>query len=256
MVLEAAAKGFSAGADAYAANRPSYPSEALQFISGNVITGDNKVIVDVGAGTGIFTRLLSSTFPNNKIIAVEPVENMRAKIGTFPNVEIKEGTAEKIPLADNSVDAVVAAQAFHWFCTAEALAEIRRVLKPGGVLCLVWNMMDHSVDWIKKFDDVADHLWTSDANRYRSGKWRDVFNETDLYEPLQHKIFRNAQEGNLDTLIGRILSRSVVAKSPPEIQKKISEDVTQLLTTHPDTKGKSIYHLVYNTDIYFTSCKK
>lgn len=98
-------------------------------------------VLDLGAGTGKLTRVLARRYRH--VIAVEPLDNMRAVLEqVVPSADARAGTAESIPLADSSVDGVFAAQAFHWFDHDSAVPEIARVLRPGGVLCVVWNGPD------------------------------------------------------------------------------------------------------------------
>src|SRR5690606_37054894 len=102
---------------------------------------------DLGAGTGKFVPRLLET--GARVVAVEPVAAMRAEFARrHPGVELHGGSAEAIPLADASMDAVVCAQSFHWFATARALSGIRRVLVRGGVLGLAWNVRDETVPWV------------------------------------------------------------------------------------------------------------
>lgn len=104
-----------------------------------------------------------------EIVALEPVAAMREQLtAAFPQVEVLAGTADAIPLPDGSVDAVVCAQAFHWFATAPAVAEMARVLKPGGVLGLIWNVRDESVPWVAELSTITDP-WEGDTPRYRTG---------------------------------------------------------------------------------------
>jgi ubiquinone/menaquinone biosynthesis C-methylase UbiE len=138
---ELAAQGFSSVADVYERSRPGYAPEAVAWLCERLRIGCGRVVLDLGAGTGKLTRQLVFTGAN--LIAVEPLEEMRAELArTVPDAEAKAGTAEQIPLADASVDAVVSAQAFHWFDTERALAEIHRVLRSGGSLGLIWNTRD------------------------------------------------------------------------------------------------------------------
>ena len=100
-------------------------------------------MLDLGAGTGKLTRVLAARYAH--VIAVEPLDGMRGILErVVPDVEALPGSAERIPLDDASVDAVFAAQAFHWFDHDRAIPEIARVLRPGGVLALVWNGPDES----------------------------------------------------------------------------------------------------------------
>ncbi|MBE9126100.1 MULTISPECIES: class I SAM-dependent methyltransferase [unclassified Coleofasciculus] len=146
-IHNAAAQGFQIAATAYERGRPEYPQEAVHFLLETLDISPEKTVLDLGAGTGKFTRLL--TCAGAKLIAVEPVEGMRRQFSSLlPGIEIMFGTAESIPLASASVDVVLVAQAFHWFQGKSSLQEIHRVLKPGGWLGLIWNVRDESVEWV------------------------------------------------------------------------------------------------------------
>jgi SAM-dependent methyltransferase len=133
------ARSFDLAAEAYEATRPSYPKEVLDHVP--VSTG--ATVLDLGAGTGKLTRVLVRHYAH--VIAVEPLDGMRGMLErVVPEAEALPGSAEGIPLDDASVDAVFAAQAFHWFDHDRAIPEIARVLRPGGVLALVWNGPDES----------------------------------------------------------------------------------------------------------------
>jgi SAM-dependent methyltransferase len=124
-------------------------------------------------GTGKFTPKLIAT--GASIIAVEPVRAMRSRLAQdLPAITVLDGTADAIPLPDASADAVICAQAFHWFATREALAEIARVLKPAGMLGLVWNVRDLSVPWVADIDAIITP-YEGDMPRFLSGAWRNVF---------------------------------------------------------------------------------
>ena len=139
--IHAAAQGFETGASAYERGRPDYPDEVAGWLTDTLRLGPGKTVLDLGAGTGKFTRYLTAT--GAAVIAVEPVDGMRAKlVAAMPQVQALAGMAETIPLPDATVDAVVCAQAFHWFASKAALAEMSRVLKPGGRFGLIWNMRD------------------------------------------------------------------------------------------------------------------
>jgi SAM-dependent methyltransferase len=128
------ARSFDRAAEEYEAARPDYPLELLDALP--VPAG--ATVLDLGAGTGKLTRVLARRFAH--VIAVEPLDNMRAILErVVPDAEAYPGSAEAIPLEDASVDAVFVAQAFHWFATDGAVAEIARVLRPGGVFADVYN---------------------------------------------------------------------------------------------------------------------
>ena len=130
-----AAAGFGASVNAYERGRPGYPSAAIRWLARRLPLKAGVTVVDLAAGTGKLSRPLVST--GARVIAIEPLEAMRRAIG--PGIEAREGTAEAIPLPDASVDAVSVGQAFHWFDGKLALAEMHRVLRPSGMLALLWT---------------------------------------------------------------------------------------------------------------------
>jgi ubiquinone/menaquinone biosynthesis C-methylase UbiE len=131
------ARSFDRAAEEYERTRPDYPDAVL----GVLPIGPEATVVDVGAGTGKLTRVLARHYA--RVLAVEPLDGMRAILEqVVPTAESYAGSAEKLPLPDASVDGAFAAQAFHWFANDEAVAEFARVLRPGGVLALIWNEGD------------------------------------------------------------------------------------------------------------------
>ena len=136
------ARSFDLAAEEYERTRPGYPAAVLEKLP---VPADATVL-DLGAGTGKLTRVLVGRYSH--VIAVEPLDGMRAILEkVVPQAKPLKGRAEQIPLADASVDAVFAGQAFHWFATDEAVREIARVLRRDGVFCLIWNSPDESRPW-------------------------------------------------------------------------------------------------------------
>src|SRR5690242_20185242 len=128
------ARSFDRNPEAHEATRPSYPEEILDLVP----VPPGATVLDLGAGTGKLTRVRARRYAH--VVAVEPLDGMRAILErVLPEVQSLRGRAEEIALADASVDAVFAGQAFHWFANTAAVAEIARVLRPGGVLALVAN---------------------------------------------------------------------------------------------------------------------
>jgi ubiquinone/menaquinone biosynthesis C-methylase UbiE len=131
------ARSFDRAAAEYERTRPDYPDAVLEVLP----LGPEATVVDVGAGTGKLTRVLVRRY--GRVLAVEPLDGMRAILEqVVPSAESHAGSAEQLPLPDASVDGVFVAQAFHWFANDEAVAEFARVLRPGGVLAVVWNEGD------------------------------------------------------------------------------------------------------------------
>jgi len=128
------AQSFGRAALEYERGRPGWPEEALDLVP----VPPDATVLDVGAGTGKLTRVLARRY--RRVLAVEPLEHLRTILAaSVPSAEVLDGAAEAIPLRDEALDAVFAAQAFHWFANDEAVAEIARVLRPDGVLALLWN---------------------------------------------------------------------------------------------------------------------
>lgn len=137
------ARHFERAADDYERARPTFPAEAIEHLRRELDLRPGRVVLDLAAGTGKLTRLLVRS--GARVIAVEPLDGMRAVLEqAAPGVEALVGTAEAIPLPDESLDAVTVAQAFHWFDLDRAYREIHRVLRPGGGLAVVWNARDLS----------------------------------------------------------------------------------------------------------------
>jgi SAM-dependent methyltransferase len=141
-----AARGFADGT-LYDSARPDYPRAALEHFAAALRLGPSTRALDLGAGSGIFTRQIRPYV--GPLIAVDPSASMRETLASSTSgVEVLDGCDVAIPLEDASVDAVFVAQAFHWFDAPRALVEMRRVLAPDGALGLIWNERDESVDWV------------------------------------------------------------------------------------------------------------
>ncbi|WP_415971638.1 class I SAM-dependent methyltransferase [Rhodococcus sp. 077-4] len=146
---------FGTAADVYEAARPQYQTEAVEWLLEPVLSaGRRPRVADVGAGTGKLTRSIVAA--GCDAIAVDPDPAMLAYLRTaVPGVPAHVGTAESLPLEDDSVDAVLLGQAWHWVEPVAASREIGRVLRPGGVLGLIWNIRDESQSWVRQLNSVV-----------------------------------------------------------------------------------------------------
>jgi SAM-dependent methyltransferase len=244
-VHNAAADGFASNADGYARGRPDYPVALDAWLRDTIGLAAGKTVVDLGAGTGKFVPRLRAT--GAAVIAIEPVDAMRAKLAAaFPDVDARAGTADAMPLATASIDAVVCAQAFHWFATDAATAEIARVLKPGGVLALVWNVRDERMPFMRRVTELLEP-YEGDAPRYAKGTWRRAFPAAG-FGPLVEARFAHVHRGPPEQVIlDRFLSVSFVAAAPPKDRERIATGLRELVAAEPALAGKAEVEIPYTT---------
>jgi ubiquinone/menaquinone biosynthesis C-methylase UbiE len=253
-IHQSAAQGFAQATEAYECGRPGYPTKALSRLARELHLRSGRVVLDLAAGTGKLTALLVGT--EATVVAVEPVAEMRASLErALPGVAAYAGTAEAIPLADGSVDAVTVGQAFHWFRGDKALAEIHRVLGPGGGLGLVWNVRDTSVPWVARLTEIMEPH-RGDAPAYRTGAWRDAFERTTLFEPLRQAEVGYAHHLTPDGVLARVASVSFIAALPAAERERVLGEVRALLATDPETRDRGQIVLPYRTEIFSTTARE
>jgi len=251
-VHPAAAAGFAKSAAIYVKGRPDYPPEVEDWLRGDLALKKGKTVLDLGAGTGKFIPNLRAT--GATIIAVEPVAAMLAQlIELNPGITATQGSAEHIPLTDASVDAVVCAQSFHWFARREALAEIHRVLKPGGVLGLIWNVRDESVPWVAALSEIM-RPYEGDTPRHHRQEWRALF-PAEGFGPLRERRFPHGHTGSPEqVIVDRVLSVSFIAALSPEEQACVASQIRELVEKTPELADKSDVTFPYETAAF--SCVK
>jgi SAM-dependent methyltransferase len=248
------AKGFDRNAAQYERARPSYPAEAVAHIVGHGGIGPGRRVLDLAAGTGKLTRLLVPTGAG--VVAVEPVAGMRDQLGAaVPGIEVRDGTAEDLPLPDGDVDAVTVAQAFHWFDPPVALAEIRRVLRTGGHLFLVWNTRDRGVHWVRQFGDLlvdGDSGLPRPYDSYYDVDYAALVAEAGAgaFGPVERWAHRWEQPFDEDLLVDRAASVSVVGVLPDDERAAVLDQVRELARTHPDLAGKAWFGFPYETHVW------
>ncbi len=214
---------FGAQAAAYERGRPSYPPEAIDWLLAPAGDWTARDVLDLGAGTGKLTTRLVERGLN--VVAVDPIAEMLDVLrDTLPGTPGLLGTAEQIPLPDSHVDAVLVAQAWHWFDPERATAEIARVLRPGGRLGLVWNTRDERLGWVRDFGRIV-------------GLERDIANtRVDLPDRFTDVATHQVEWTNYITpqaLIDYVSSRSYCITSPAEVRTRTLDQVRTLLASHP-----------------------
>ena len=224
---------FGSAAAAYERGRPSYPPEAIDWL---LPVGARKVL-DLGAGTGkLTTRLVERGLD---VVAVDPIPDMLEVLrSSLPETRALLGTAEEIPLQDNSVDAVLVAQAWHWMDPERAIPEVARVLRPGGRLGLVWNTRDERLGWVRELGEIIG----SDGDRGRF----NVTLSTSFNEPERHQV-EWTNYLTPQALIDLVASRSYCITSPTEVRSRTLDQVRELLATHPALANSNGLALPYVT---------
>ncbi|HEY4082839.1 MAG TPA: class I SAM-dependent methyltransferase [Burkholderiaceae bacterium] len=247
-VHQAAQHGYSAEAASYTRGRPEYPAELKSWLMQDIGVSAGMQVVDLGAGTGKFTRLLTAI--GAEVTAIEPVEAMRCELSQkLPAVRALAGTANAMPLPSSSMDAVLCAQAFHWFANEAALTEIQRVLKPGAHLGLVWNVRDESVDWVAAITKIITP-YEGDAPRFYKGDWRKPFDGRRFTAPALTS-FSYAHVGSpQQVIIDRFLSVSFIAALSIDEKAHVAQRLQMLIDQHPALSGQTEIAFPYRTEAY------
>jgi SAM-dependent methyltransferase len=230
-----------ANGDQYHASRPDYPRDAVAYLVLSLGIDSDAHVVDLGAGTGIFTEQLIGFGP--RITAVEPTKGMREVLARrLPSVAVMNGSDVNIPLDSDSIDCVIAAQAFHWFDAPVALEEIHRVLVDGGGLGLVWNERDESVDWVASLGRAM--RWP-EHQPYVVGMDFSPIIAAGPFVNIERRQFAHQQIMDHDLLRRRVLSTSYIALMDDNDRAQLMGDVDDVIAALP-----AIVTLPYVTDVY------
>ncbi|MGC2288393.1 MAG: class I SAM-dependent methyltransferase [Thermoplasmata archaeon] len=240
--------GFQRAAGRYERGRPEAPAAAVDALVRSLELSHRSAVLELGAGTGKLSRHLAPR--TGRYLALEPVPGMREQFRrTLPDVPLVAGLAEMLPLHESSVDAVVAAQAFHWFDIPRAMHEMHRVLRPGGMVGLLWNVRDESVDWVHQETAILDR-YDGRAPRYHRGVWREAWNRAPGFAPLEKETFPFVQRMDRDTALDRFTSISFISSLDGARYAEAEAALKTLLDTHPQTAGRPQIELPYQCEVY------
>ncbi|AWF98504.1 class I SAM-dependent methyltransferase [Clavibacter michiganensis] len=236
--LAALASSFGSVADQYDRVRPGYPDAAVEWM----LPAGARRVVDLGAGTGKLTRLLAAR--GLAVTAVEPDAGMRQVLqAASPGVDVRAGSGEEIPVGDGEEDAVLVAQAWHWMDAGAAAREAPRVLRPGGRLGMVGNVMDVEVDWVRELDALIE------AGRRPGGRAPEP-GPFPGFGPVEHASFAHVHRMTPEDVVALAGSISRIIVLPEHERARVLDDIRTLLAGHPDTAGRESFDLPYRADAY------
>ena len=239
---------FGPAAAEYERGRPGYPAAALDLAATALALDPTATVVDLGAGTGKLTRLLAARFA--RVVAVEPLPEMRSEMqeqltaAGLPQVEVRPGTAERLPLAAGEARAVFVAEAFHWFDGPAALAEAARVLTPelglqpagevGRGIVLLWNIPTGG--WDPPLPELVRALVRDAVSRGGEpggsllvrGRWREAFTGSP-FGPLRHGQAGHELVRDRDGVIAQAMSISSIAGLPEAERAALRTRLRELL---------------------------
>jgi ubiquinone/menaquinone biosynthesis C-methylase UbiE len=236
---------FDAVAGEYARTRPGYPDDALEWVAGRAGLEAGSDVLDLAAGTGKLTTSLVAR--DYRVVAVEPLPGMRSQLEqALPDVVVLEGTAERIPLADASFDAVVVGQAFHWFEPYAALDEIARVLRPGGRLVLLWNLWDLDDPLQAALDEIIAPLATGRIRNLTTGshpygEWSAALATDPRFRADGHARFAHTVTLDANAASERIASSSQVQSAPAAERGAAIAAAYALVAGIPGGRGTFLY---------------
>jgi SAM-dependent methyltransferase len=240
---------FSNRVEDYVKYRPGYPVEIVRFLHDTYGLTQDKLIADIGAGTGISTELFLKK--GYRVIAVEPNVEMREKaielLDSYNGFIPKNGTAENTGIDSNSVGAIIAGQAFHWFDAVKTRTEFKRILKPNGIVALIWNERKTT----SAFEQEYDELIIKHGNDYVKVDHRNIDTEHIAAffnpEPVHLETFVNKQVFDFEGLKGRLLSSSYMPARGEEGYEPMINDLQALFNKFQQDE---VIVINYDTKVY------
>ncbi len=242
---------FSNRVENYVKYRPGYPQEVLDLFRDEMNLRENSVVADIGSGTGISARLFLEN--GNKVFGVEPNALMRKAaedfLHGFPKFKSIDGTSENTHLPDNSVDFIIAAQAFHWFDKERTRPEFKRILRESGFVVLIWNerQLDSSL-FLREYEELLKKFGT-DYEKVRHDKIDKESLKDFFQSDFCSKSYLNVQVLDFEGLKGRMLSSSYMPSETDSLFEPMVIELWRLFEKYAE-KGK--IQLLYNTNIFYT----
>jgi len=240
MTAEEMSTSFGRAASVYEQGRPGYPLEAVEWLLAPGRRDHGAIrVADVGAGTGKLTRTLREAGAD--VVAIDPDPQMLAVLrGAVAGTPTHVGTAERLPLPDASVDAVVLGQAWHWVDPVAGSAEIGRVLRSGGMLGLVWNIRDDSVEWVSRLGEImrgshAEIMLAAGDPRVAAPFGR-----------LESRTWNWSRPVTRETLTSMVHSRSYVITADAEEKARVDREISELFD-RVGAVGEAVIDLPYVT---------
>ena len=241
---------FSNRVENYVKYRPNYPTKVLQLFLDEMNLRKDSVVADIGAGTGISARLFLEN--GNQVFGVEPNEAMRKAaeefLKNFSNFKSINGIAENTSLENESVDFIVAAQAFHWFDQTNTRREFKRILKDDGFVVLMWNERQlDTTAFLKDYESLLIEFGTD----YETVRHENITKETlqDFFQTdFSQAIFQNSQTVDFDGLRGRMLSSSYIPSADNPRFAEMLKNLESLFAEHAEN-GK--IDILYDTKVFY-----
>jgi len=243
---------FTGRVENYIKYRPSYPVEVIEYLKSEGILRSDSVIADIGSGTGISAELFLKN--GNAVYGVEPNDAMREAaeklLSAYSNFKSINATAEETTLPDNSIDLIICAQAFHWFDIPKVKIEFKRILKPTGRICLIWN--ERILDG-NPFLAAYEKLLLKYGTDYKNVRHENIDEKklNEFYDSAYtKKTFPNKQVFDLAGVTGRLLSSSYTPQYDSPLYEPMLAELNEIFEKN-QVNGK--IEFLYDTNIYIDS---